>query len=117
VTSKDVDDGVQIGHLLDQVTGLRSSCTADGVYDEDGAYAAVVERGSEAAVIVPPRSMAVLSDTSETAPTQRERHLRRMAWQNDSGYNTRATVEAAIGRWKQVIGDTLPLRTDERRVT
>jgi hypothetical protein len=27
------------------------------------------------------------------------------------------TIEAAIGRWKQVIGDGLRSRTDERRVT
>jgi hypothetical protein len=31
-----------------------------------------------------------------------------MAWQKVSGYNSRAKVEAAIGRWKQVIGDGRP---------
>ena len=41
-----------------------------------------------------------------------------MAWQKTSGYNNRrAKVEAAIGRWKQVIGDGLRSRIDERRVT
>src|SRR5215210_6166431 len=56
-------------------------------------------------------------------PTQRDRHLQhiatkdRWAWQKVSGYNRRAKVEAAIGRWKQVIGDGLRSRTDERRVT
>ena len=40
-----------------------------------------------------------------------------MTWQQASGYNKRAKVEAAIGRWKQVIGDGLRSRTDERRVT
>jgi hypothetical protein len=34
-----------------------------------------------------------------------------------TGYNKRAKVEAAIGRWKQVIGDRLRSRVDERRVT
>jgi len=38
-------------------------------------------------------------------------------WQRASGYNKRARVEAAIGRWKQVIGDGLRSRIDERRVT
>ena len=38
-----------------------------------------------------------------------------MAWQNTSGYNQRAKVEATIGRWKQVIGDGLHSRIDERR--
>ena len=34
-----------------------------------------------------------------------------------SGYNKRARAEAAIGRWKQVIGEGLRARTDERRAT
>jgi hypothetical protein len=41
----------------------------------------------------------------------------RMAWQKSSGYTTRARAEAAIGRFKQVIGDGLRSRTDERRET
>jgi hypothetical protein len=40
-----------------------------------------------------------------------------MAWQKASGYNRRAKVEAAIGRWKQVIGDGLRSRIDEHRAT
>ena len=34
-----------------------------------------------------------------------------------SGYNRRAKVEAAIGRWKQVIGNGLRSHLDERRAT
>jgi hypothetical protein len=41
----------------------------------------------------------------------------RMAWQKQSGYNWRALVEAAIGRYKRVIGDGLRSRTDRRRAT
>jgi transposase len=121
LTSKEVDDAVQVGPLLDQVTGLVSSVTADGAYDQDGVYADVAARHPDAAVIVPPRCTAVLSDAA--APTQRDRHLRciaekgRMGWQKASGYNRRAKVEAAIGRWKQVIGDGIRSRADERRVT
>ena len=40
-----------------------------------------------------------------------------MAWQQASGYNTRAKAEAAIGRWKQVIGVGLRSHLDERRAT
>ena len=63
------------------------------------------------------------SDTAETAPTQRDGHLRhiaergRMARQNASGYNNRARVEATMNKWKQVIGDELRAHTDERRAT
>ena len=78
---------------------------------------------SVAKLIVPPRSTAVPSETAETAPTQRDRHLKsiaehgRAAWQRASGYTSRARVEAAIGRFKQVIGDGLRCRTDQRRPT
>ncbi len=65
----------------------------------------------------------MLSEKAATARTQRDRHLQciaetnRVAWQKASGYNWRAEVEAAIGRWKQVIGDGLRSRIDKRRVT
>ena len=74
-------------------------------------------------VIVPPRSSAVPSETAETAPTQRDRHLQliaecgRIGWQKASGYNWRALVEADIGRWKRVIGDVLRSQTDARQAT
>ena len=123
LTAKEVDDGAEVGPLLDQVTGAVASFTGDGGYDQDRVYASVAERYPQAAVIVPPRATAVPSDTAETAPTQRDRHLQqiaehgRMAWQKASGYTTRARAEAAIGRFKQVIGDGLRSRTDDRRAT
>jgi hypothetical protein len=75
LTTKEVDDGAEVGPLLDQVSSSVSSFTADGAYDQDGVSAAVAERHPEAAIIVPPRSTAVPSETAETAPTQRDRHL------------------------------------------
>jgi len=123
LTRKDVDDASQAGPLLDQVAGAVASFTGDGAYDQDRVYASVAERHPEAAVVVPPRASAVPSDTAETAPTQRDGHLQhiaehgRMAWQNASGYNRRARVEATMSRWKQVIGDELRAHTDERRAT
>jgi hypothetical protein len=65
----------------------------------------------------------VASASAETAPTQRDRHLRmiadrgQMAWQKASGYNLRAKVEASIGRYKRVIGDALRSRTDRTEAT
>jgi hypothetical protein len=123
LTEHDVDDGAQTGPLLDQVAGPVASFTGDGGYDQDRVYAGVAGRHPEAAVVVPPRVTAVPSDTAATAPTQRDRHLQfiaekgRMGWQKASGYTKRAKAEAAIGRWKQVIGDGLRSRKDERRAT
>jgi len=123
LTAKEVDDGAEVGPLLDQITGAVASFTGDGGYDQDRVSAAVAERHPKAAVIVPPRATAVPSETAATAPTQRDRHLQiiaehgRAAWQKASGYTTRARAEAAIGRFKQVIGDGLRSRTDDRRKT
>jgi len=123
LTAKEVDDGAEVGNLLDQVPGPLASFTADGAYDQESVAAVVAKRWPDAAVIVPPRSTAVPSETAETAPTQRDRHLHsiakhgRAAWQKASGYTKRAQAEAAIGRFKQVIGDGLRSRTDRRRAS
>ena len=123
LTSPEADDAAQVSPLLDQVTGAVASVTGDGAYDQESVYASVSERHPAAAVIVPPRSSAVLSETAETAPTQRDQHLQviaergRRAWQQTSGYTKRARAETAISRYKRVIGDGLRSRTEERRAT
>ena len=38
-----------------------------------------------------------------------------MSWQKASGFNRRAKVEAAIARWKQMIGDGLRSRRNDCR--
>jgi hypothetical protein len=40
-----------------------------------------------------------------------------MGWQKASGYNRRALAEAAVSRYKRVIGDTLRSRADRSRAT
>jgi len=106
-----------------QINDPVASFTGDGAYDQDGVYGEVSVRHPDAAVIVPPRSNAVLSPTAETEPTPRDRHLQviaqhgRMGWQKASGYNWRALVEADIGRWKRVIGHALRSQTDKRQAT
>jgi IS5 family transposase len=123
LTDRDEDDAAQVGPLLDQVAEPVASVTADGAFDQDRVYADVAERHPDADVIVPPRSTAVPSATAETVPTQRDRHLQliaekgRMGWQKATGYNARARAEAAISRYKRVIGDGLHARTDRRRAT
>jgi hypothetical protein len=123
LTDKDADDGSRVGPLLDRVHGPVASFTGDGAFDRDDVYAAVAARHPDADVVVPPRSSAVPSDTVETAPTRRDRHLGciaergRMGWQRASGYNWRALVEADVSRWKRVIGDGLRSQTDGRQAT
>ena len=123
LTRKEVDDAARSGALLDQITDPIASFTADGAYDQDRVYETVAEHHPDAAVIVPPRATAVPGPSAATAPTQRDRHIQeivehgRMGWQKASGYNLRAKVEAAIGRYKRVIGDALRSRTDETEAT
>src|SRR4051794_6936341 len=76
LTDKDADDGSQVGPLLDRSEGVVASVTGDGAYDRDDVYAEVAVRHPAAAVVVPPRANAVPSNMAETAPTQRDRHLR-----------------------------------------
>ncbi|WP_451995175.1 IS5 family transposase [Azospirillum argentinense] len=123
LTERGVDDASQVGPLLDQVAEPVASVTGDGAYDRTGVYAAVHERHPEAAVVAPPRRDAVLSDTAETAPTQRDRHIQiiaetgRMTWQRTSGYNKRAGVESQMARWKGVLGEALRFHSDQAQAT
>ena len=123
LTDRDADDGSQVGPLLDQIEGPVASLTGDGAYDRDDVYAEVAARHPAAAVVVPPHANAVPSAAAETAPTQRDQHLRciaergRMGWQRASGYNWRALVESDISRWKRVIGEGLRFPTDGRQAS
>jgi len=102
LAGRDADDGSRVGPLLGQFDGSVASLTGDGAYDRDGVHAAVAARHPGAAAVVPPRASAVPSATAEIVPTQRDRHLRligergRMGWQEASGYNWRALVEADV---------------------
>jgi hypothetical protein len=84
-------------------------------------YRSVIDRDPEALVIVPPRATAILSKSAGTAPTQRGRHPQciadkgRIGRQKASGYSARSRVEAAIGRYRQVVGNGLRYHKDERR--
>ena len=75
LTDRGVDDATQVGPLLDQVGNPVAGLTGDRAFDRSSVYADVHERHPKAAVIVPPRRDAALSEAAETAPTQRDRHI------------------------------------------
>ena len=56
LTSNGVDDGSQVGPLLEQIAGPVASFTGDGAYDRNDVYREVCQ--PDATVIVPPRSSA-----------------------------------------------------------
>jgi len=117
LTTTEDGDASQVGTLLDQISGPIASVTADGAYDGEPVYRIIAERDPAAAVIIPPRSTAVPSSTAETAPTQRDRHLRmiqergRRGWQKAMNYGRRSLGEVAMMRYKAVIGRRLHART------
>ena len=94
----------------------------DGAYDRSHVLDTALAKNPTVRFIVPPCKGAMLGSIATTAPTQRDLHIRsinehgRMKWQKTSGYNRRSKVEAAIGRYKRVIGDALRSREDARRV-
>jgi len=61
-------------------------------------------------VIIAPRATAVPSDMAETAPTQRDRPIQRIAatgrrgWQRQTRYGRRSKGETATARYKGILG-------------
>jgi hypothetical protein len=117
LTTTEDGDASQVGPLLDQISGPIASVTADGAYDGEPVYRTIAERDPVAAVIIPPRSTAVPSNTAVTAPTQRDRHLQmiqargRLGWQKAVNYGRRSLGELAMMRYKALIGRRLHART------
>jgi hypothetical protein len=116
LTDKEVDNASRVGPLLEQLEAAPASFLADGAYDRSHVFDAVLAKNPTVRFIVPPRKEAVLGSTARTAPTQRDLDIRsikqhgRMNWQKASGYNRRSKVEAAISRYKRVIGEGLRSR-------
>src|SRR3712207_5118477 len=119
LTTSEEGDASQVGPLLERITGPMASVTADGAYDGEPVYRAVAERQADppAAVVIPPRAGAVPGPTADTAPSQRDGHIRmiqdrgRMGWQKAVGYGRRSLGETAVFRYKAIIGRRLRART------
>ena len=119
LTSKEAGDAGQVPVLLEQVEGEIASVMADGAYDGEPVYRAIAARQPQAppSIVIPPRRSAVLSSQADTAPSQRDGHIRlireqgRSAWREATEYGRRSLVETAIGRYKALIGPRLRARS------
>ena len=117
LTSNEEGDASLVEPLPDQITCPIGTVLADGAYDGEPVYRAIAERAADAEVIIPPRSTAVVSDSAETAPTQRDQHIQtiaergRLGWQRAVGYGHRSLGEVAMLRYKTLIGRSLRART------
>ena len=92
LTSNGLNDGSQVGPLLEQIAGPVASFTGDGASHRDDIYREVCQRHPEAARSRPVRA------PRQRPPTKRDRHLQliaergRIGWQRTSGYNWQALV-------------------------
>ena len=119
LTGKEAGDAGQVPVLLEQVEGEIASVMADGAYDGEPVYRAIKARQLQSgpSIVIPPRQSAVLSAQADTAPSQRDGHIRliqeqgRSAWCKATGHGRRSLVETAIGRYKALIWPRLRART------
>lgn len=113
LTTTEVEDPTAAPDLLAQVPAGFDTFIADGAYDGDPVYQAVIAKQPNAAVVVPPDKTAVLSKAGDT---QRDQHIRtiqqrgRMPWQKQVGYHLRNYAELAVQRFKRIFGNTLKAR-------
>src|SRR5471032_1502774 len=123
LTDQDVYDASQVDPLLDQIPGEIEQVTADGAYDGEPTYEAVVSRNSNIAVVIPPRASSTPPLELGTDASRRDVHvhtvaaLGRLGWQEVTGYGRRALVETIMGRYKALIGPRLRARHDAGRRT
>ena len=116
MTDQEAGDTSLVGPLLDQIDTPIGQFTADGAYDGDPTYGAVINHSPDAAVVIPPRANAVERQDADLS-SQRARHIAtinaegRMKWQIVTCYGKRSLVETAIGRYKSIIGRRLRARS------
>ena len=95
------------------------SVAADSAYDKEAVYEAIEAHspGRRTRVVIPPQRNATLSQNSNTAMQERDRHIRaierhgRREWYKLSGYTKRSMVENAVYRYKAIIGPEMRART------
>jgi transposase len=116
LTDQEVGDASQAEPLLDQIDDGIGQFTADGAYDGDPTYDAILRHSPGARVVIPPRSNAVERPNAQ-ASCQRDGHISciqidgRLKWQTSTGYGKRALIETAMGRYKGIIGPRLRARS------
>jgi hypothetical protein len=119
LTGREAADPDQVPVLLERVQGEIASVMADGAYDGEPVYRAIEARQPQAppSIVIPPRRSAILSAQADTAPSQRDGHIRfmqehgRSVWRTATGHRRRSLAETAIGRYKALIGPGMRARS------
>jgi len=96
--------------LAEQIEHDVKQFTADGAYDKNPVYDVLSHQFSQADIVIPPDSDAVINKNNHV---QRNRNLQeiktwgRMCWQRIREYGRRNYSELAIWRYKKILGNTL----------
>ena len=123
LTASRTRDATRVPALLTQIQAPLVSVAADSAYDKEAVYEAIEAHspGRRTRVVIPPQRNATLSQNSNTAMQERDRHIRaierhgRREWYKLSGYTKRSMVENAVYRYKAIIGPEMRARTLARQ--
>ena len=121
LTTNRPDDASQVEPLLRQVHAPIEALGGDGAYDKRKVFDALAAPDPRPPIrpIIPPRKDAKIQQHGNThaEPLPRDETIRairrqgRRRWKKTSGYHRRSIVETHIGRYKQILGDTLRARS------
>ena len=121
LTPHSQDDAGQVEPLRAPIEAPIEALGGDGAYDKRKVFKALAapEQGAPIHPIIPPRKDAKIEQHGNTnaEPLPRDETIRairkrgRRGWKHDSGYHRRSVAETQIGRYKQILGDTLRTRT------
>ena len=112
LTEKSVGDTSALDALLDRVDAF-DTFMADGAYDGDPVYAQILEKQTNANIVIPPPHNAVPNASAQPIRNQHVDAINnhgRMAWQKQNNYGLRALVELAMLCYKTIIGPKLKAR-------
>ena len=123
LTASRARDATRVPALLTQIQAPLASVAADSAYDKEAVYEAIEAHspGRRTRVVIPPQRNATLSQNSNTAMQERDRHIRaierhgRREWYKLSGCTKRSLVENAVYRYKAIIGPEMRTRTLARQ--
>jgi transposase len=125
LTTRRASDCAHVPSLLAEITRELASVMADGAYDTRRVYSTIEARParSPTKILIPPRSNARSPPRSSQSTNSgdhivqliRELGIRR--WRNSSAYMRRSLIEAAISRFKMIIGRRLRSRTMDSQRT
>ena len=113
LATPETGDLTAVPDLLAQTDGVFQVFIADGAYDADPVLDAVLANQPDAVIVIPPQITAVFSvdgDTQRDQYVQTIKQQGRIAWQRQTGYNYRNTVELAIQRDKRIFGNAMKAR-------